>query len=120
MLPRAEDRARQLHRPVSAWIEGEPMRPSKFTDVQVAEALRQVNSGTPAVHVCRTLGITQTTFYRWRKKHEGVSVPTRKNARALRDENLKLKELVADLLLQGGTPALPAVRRRLTRHDDPQ
>lgn len=96
------------------------MRPSKFTDVQVVAALRQVNSGTPAAQVCRALGITQTTFYRWRKKHEGVPVRARPNAQTLRDENLKLKELVAALMLQGGTAGLSTVRRRLTRKDDPQ
>jgi putative transposase len=76
------------------------MRPSKFTDDQIGQALRQVAAGTPAIEVCRTLGITQTTFYRWRAKHAGSSVAEAREVRELRDENLKLKQIVANLLLE--------------------
>jgi len=55
-------------------MEDRQMRPSKFTEDQIVQALGQVKAGTPAVQVCRKLGITQTTFYRWRKKYEGVPV----------------------------------------------
>jgi len=75
------------------------MRPSKFSEDEIASALRQVEGGVPAVQVCRKLGITQTTFYRWRKKHEGIAVGGAREVRALRDENHKLKEIVADLML---------------------
>ena len=81
------------------------MRASKFTEDQIVQALRQVKAGTPAVEVCRKLGITQTTFYRWRNKYDGVAMSELREVRALRDENQKLREIVANLLLdrQGST-----------------
>lgn len=75
------------------------MRPSKFTQDQIGQALRQVKAGTPAVQVCRKLGITETTFYRWRNKYDGVTVNGSREVRALREENQKLKQIVANLLL---------------------
>ena len=84
------------------------MRPSKFTEDQIVQALRQVKAGTPAVQVCRKLGITQTTFYRWRNKYESGAASESREVRELRDENLKLKQIVANLLLdtQGSTDFL--------------
>ena len=76
------------------------MRPSKFTKDQKVEALRQVKAGTPAVQACRALGITQTTFYRWRKQYDGVTVSESREMHELRSENQKLKEIVANLLLE--------------------
>ena len=75
------------------------MRPSKFTEDQIVQALRQVKAGTPAVDVCRKLGITQTTFYRWRSKHQGIGVGESREVRELRDENQRLKQIVANLML---------------------
>ena len=75
------------------------MRPSKFSDEQILQALRQVEAGTPAVQVCRKLGITQTTFYRWRHKYNGVAAAGSREVRELRDENQKLKQIVANLML---------------------
>lgn len=75
-------------------------RPSRFTGDQIVQALRQVTNGTPAVQVCRALGITQTTFYRWRRKYDGVEVNGLRDVRKLRDENQKLKQIVANLLLE--------------------
>ena len=75
------------------------MRPSKFTKDQIVQALGQVKAGTPAVQICRRLGITQTTFYRWRKKYDGVAVSESREVHELRDENQKLKQIVANLLL---------------------
>jgi len=81
------------------------MRPSKFTQDQIVQALRQVKAGTPAVEVCRKLGITRTTFYRWRNRYDRVAMSELREVRELRDENQKLKEIVANLLLdrQGST-----------------
>jgi putative transposase len=76
-----------------------PLRPSKFTEDQIAQALRQVDAGTPAVQVCRELGITETTFYRWRSKYDRTGVSASGEMRQLRDENQKLKQIVANLLL---------------------
>ena len=75
------------------------MRPSKFTNDEIVHALRQVKAGTPAVQVCRKLGITETTFYRWRKQHDGTAMSGPREVRHLRDENQRLKQLVANLLL---------------------
>lgn len=75
------------------------MKKSKFTDEQVAYALRQVESGTPVLDVCRKLGITEQTFYRWKKKFAGMGVAEVRRLRQLEDENQRLKALVADLTL---------------------
>ena len=84
------------------------MRPSKFTEAQIVQALRQVKAGTQAVQVCRKLGITQTTFYRWRGRYGGGGASQSREVRDLRDENQKLKQIVANLLLdkQGSTDFL--------------
>jgi len=74
-------------------------RPSKFTDEQIKQALQQVQSGMPAAEMCRTLGITQTTFYRWRKRLGGAAAGERREVRDLRSENQKLKQIVANFLL---------------------
>jgi putative transposase len=75
------------------------MRTTKFSEEQIAMALRQAEAGTPVGDVCRKLEITETTFYRWRKKYGGLGVPELRELRSLRDENRKLKQLVADLSL---------------------
>lgn len=53
----------------------------------------------PVLEICRKLGITETTFYRWRKKYQGVSSVELRELKLLRDENRKLKQLVAELSL---------------------
>ena len=75
------------------------MRRSKYTEEQIALALRQAEAGTPVTEICRKLEITETTFYRWKKKFGGLGVPELRELRQLRDENRKLKQLVADLSL---------------------
>jgi len=75
------------------------MKKSKFTDEQVAYALRQAEGGTPVLEVCRKLGITEQTFYRWKKKFAGMGVAEVRRLRQLEDENRHLKALVADLTL---------------------
>ncbi len=76
------------------------MRPSKFTDDQIRQAIAQVEEGTPLVAMCRKLGVTQTTFYRWRRKYGKTGASAPHEARALRDENHTLKQLVADLYVE--------------------
>ena len=76
------------------------MRPSKFTDEQIIEALQRVRAGTSAAEVCRSLGITQTTFYRWRKKYGARGTKDVRPIRAVLEENRKLKQIVANMLLE--------------------
>lgn len=75
------------------------MKTSKYTEEQIVYALRQVESGEAVVEVCRRLGISQQTFYSWKKKYGGVGSTELKRMRLLEDENRKLKRLVADLSL---------------------
>ena len=72
------------------------MRKSKFTEEQIAMALRQGEAGTPVADICRKLGISQATYFRWKKSYGSLGVP---ELRQLRDENRRLKTLVADLSL---------------------
>ncbi len=75
------------------------MRTSRFTNEQIVQALRQAEGGTPVVDICRKLQVTETTFYRWKKKFTGLDVSDLRELRQLREENRKLKGLVADLSL---------------------
>lgn len=69
----------------------------QFTNEQIIYTLRQVEAGTAVAEVCRKTGITEQTFYRWKKKFAGMGVAELARLRQLEDENKKLKSLVADL-----------------------
>ena len=75
------------------------MKRSKFSEEQVAYALRQVEAGTPVPDICRQLGVSEATFYVWKKKYAHVGVSELRRLRQLEDENARLKRLVADLTL---------------------
>ena len=75
------------------------MRTSRFTNEQIAMALRQAESGTPVAEICRKLEITEATFYRWKKRFGGMGVSELRELRQLKDGNRKLKQIVADLSL---------------------
>ncbi len=75
------------------------MKKSRFTEEQVAAAVRQAESGVPVVEICRRLGVTEVTFYRWKKRFAGMGVTELRQLRQLEEENRKLKSLVADLTL---------------------
>jgi putative transposase len=70
----------------------------KFTDEQIAMALRQAEAGTIA-EICRKLSVSEQSFYRWKKRFGTLGVSERRELRQLREENGKLKGLVADLSL---------------------
>ncbi len=75
------------------------MRASRFTEQQIVAALRQAEGGTPVVEVCRKLGVSEQTFYRWKRKFAGMGVAELRRLRQVEDENRRLKQLVADLTL---------------------
>jgi putative transposase len=75
------------------------MKRSRYTDEQIAFALRQAESGTPVAEVIRKMGITEPTFYRWKKQFAGMGVTEIRRLKQLEDENARLKKLVADLSL---------------------
>jgi putative transposase len=75
------------------------MKRKRYTDEQISFALRQVEAGTSVGEICRRMGITEPTLYRWKKKFAGMGVPEIRRLKQLEDENKKLKQLVADLSL---------------------
>ena len=75
------------------------MKRSRYSDEQIAYALRQAESGTAVADVCRQLGVSEATFYVWKKKYANLGTTEIRELRQLREENSKLKRLVADLSL---------------------
>jgi putative transposase len=71
----------------------------RFSDEQIAFALKQAESGTPTADICRNLGVSEATFYNWKKKYAGMGVTELRKLKALEEENRQLKRLVADLSL---------------------
>ncbi|CAG9258403.1 Insertion element ISR1 uncharacterized 10 kDa protein A3 [Burkholderia diffusa] len=72
------------------------MKTNKFTEVQIAFALKQAELGTKVEEICRKLGISEATFYNWKKKFGGLGPSKLRRLRQLEEENAKLKRLVAD------------------------
>jgi putative transposase len=71
----------------------------RFSNEQIAFALRQSESGTTVEEICRKMGVSEPTFYRWKKQFVGMGVPEIRRLKQLEDENSKLKRVVADLTL---------------------
>ncbi len=70
-----------------------------FSEEQIALALREAEAGTPITEVCRKMGVSGQSFYRWKKKHMGLGIAELQRLRQLEEENRKLKGIVADLTL---------------------
>ena len=75
------------------------MPKKRFSDEQIAFALRQAEAGTTVGEICRKMGIAEATFYRWKKEYGGLEPGQARELRQLREENAKLKKIVADLSL---------------------
>ena len=75
------------------------MKRKLYTDEQVAFALRQAEAGTAVAEVCRKMGVSEATFFRWKKRFAGMGTAEIRRLKQLEEENTKLKRLVADLTL---------------------
>ena len=75
------------------------MKASQFSDAQKAFILRQGADGVPVADICRKAGISQATYFNWKKKYDGLQPPEMRRLKQLEDENAKLKKIVADLSL---------------------
>lgn len=75
------------------------MKKTRYTEEQIAFALKQAETGTRDGEVCRKMGISEATFYNWKKKFGGMGVTELRRLRQLEEENQCLKRLVADLSL---------------------
>ncbi|MBB5052871.1 putative transposase [Afipia massiliensis] len=77
------------------------MKRKRFSEEQIAFALRQADSGTTIEEICRKMGVSEPTFYRWKKVYAGMGVAEIRRLKQLEDENAKLKRVVADHLAIG-------------------
>ena len=75
------------------------MKKSKFTEEQILFSLKQVAAGQPVADVCRQMGISEATYYVWKKRYADMGLLEVRELRQLRDENARLKRLIADLTL---------------------
>ena len=75
------------------------MKASKFSDAQKAFILKQRADGMPVADICRKAGISQATYFNWKKKYDGLLPTEMRRLKQLEDENTKLRKVVADLSL---------------------
>ncbi len=75
------------------------MKRKRLSVEQIVAVLKQAEVGVPVVEVCRQVGITEQTFYRWKAKYMGLEIDQVRQIKRLQEENGKLKKLVAELSL---------------------
>lgn len=76
------------------------MKRKRFTEEQIIKALQQHEAGIKVPDLCRELGISEQTFYRWKSKFGGMDASEAKRLRALEEENSKLKKMLAEQMLE--------------------
>jgi len=75
------------------------MKRSRFTEEQIIAILKEQEAGVPVAELCRKHGMSDASFYNWKAKYGGLEVSEAKRMRALESENVKLKRLLADAML---------------------
>ena len=75
------------------------MKKKRFSVEQITTVLKQAEAGAPVGDLCRQVGISEQTFYRWKKSYGGMLPSEARELKQLRDENARLKRVVADLTL---------------------
>lgn len=88
------------------------MKASNFSDAQKAFIIKQGEDGTPVAEICRKAGISQATYFNWKKKYAGLLPTEMKRLKQLEEENARLKKIVADLTLDRGM-LKDVIRRKL-------
>ena len=88
------------------------MKASQFSDAQKAFILKQGADGVPVAEICRRAGISQATYFNWKKKFDGLLPTEMRRLKQLEDENGQLRKLVADLSLDKEMPQ-DVIRRKL-------
>ena len=79
------------------------MRKSRFSDEQIISILKEQEAGSPTAEVCRRLGISSATLYKWKSRFGGMEASEAKRLKALEDENRKLKKLLAEQVMDNAT-----------------
>ena len=79
------------------------MRRSRYSEEQIIAILKENEAGLPAAELCRKYGVSEATFYKWRRKFGGMEVSDARKLKALEDENRRLKKLLAESVLDEAT-----------------